>query len=34
MMNIDFHFYFNIARDIVTGLRIFDDIYHFHYTHI
>jgi len=25
-------FYFNIARDIFTGLLIFVDIYHFNYT--
>jgi len=31
-MNIYFCFYFNIARDIVTMLILFDDIYHFNYT--
>jgi len=31
-VNIYFFFYFNIARDAVTVLLIFVDIYHFNYT--
>jgi len=31
-MNIYFCFYFNIARDVVTVLPIFVNIYHFNYT--
>jgi len=31
-MNIYFCFYFNIAREVVTVLLIFVDIYHFDYT--
>jgi len=30
-MNIYFCFYFNIARDVVTVLQIFVDIYHIEY---
>jgi hypothetical protein len=31
-MNIDFYFYFNVARDVVTVLLIFANFHHFHYT--
>jgi len=31
-MNIYFYFYVNIARDVVTSLLIFVDIYHFNHT--
>jgi len=31
-VNIYFFFYFDSARDVITGLLIFVDIYHFNYT--
>jgi len=32
IMNINFYFSFNIAHDVITGLLILFDIFHFYYT--